>query len=93
VAVLAHAHEIPFYVLAPTSTFDLSLASGADIPIEHRDEEEVTEAFGRRTAPEGVEVYAPAFDVTPANLVTAIVCEHGIARPPYDRALRGLADQ
>ncbi len=91
VAVLAHAHGIPFYVLAPSSTFDLTLATGDRIPIEQRAAEEVTEGFGRRTAPAGVKVYSPAFDVTPARLITAIVCENGIARPDYRESLRALA--
>jgi methylthioribose-1-phosphate isomerase len=90
-AVLARAHDIPFYVLAPTSSFDLSLAAGAQIPIEERGAAEVTEGFGRRTAPDNVAVYAPAFDVTPARLITAIVCEHGVARPPFGPALARLA--
>jgi len=84
VAVLARAHGVPFYVLAPTSTFDPATPCGARIPIETRAAEEVTEGFGRRTAPQGVKVYSPAFDVTPAELITAIVCEQGILRPPYD---------
>ena len=81
VAVLAAAHKIPFYVAAPTSTFDLSIPSGRDIPIEQRDPREITHGFGRQTAPEGIKVYNPAFDVTPAELITAIVCERGIIRP------------
>jgi methylthioribose-1-phosphate isomerase len=80
-ALLAAAHKIPFYVAAPTSTFDLSLPSGDQIPIEQRAAEEVTEGFGRRTAPPGIDVYNPAFDVTQAQLVTAIVCECGVIRP------------
>ncbi len=88
VAVLAKAHGIPFYVLAPSSTFDLRLASGAEIPIEERGAEEITQGFGRRTAPEKVRVYAPAFDVTPARLITAIICERGVLRPPFKRALQ-----
>ena len=91
VAVLAKAHGIPFYVLAPTSTFDLSLASGDSIPIEVRAADEVTCGFGVRTAPEGVDVYSPAFDVTPAGLITAIVCENGVARPEYATSLAGMA--
>lgn len=87
-AVLAEAHNIPFYVAAPTSTFDLSLNSGDKIPIEERGAEEITCGFGRRTAPEGVKVYCPAFDVTPARLITAIVTEKGIARPPYENSLK-----
>jgi methylthioribose-1-phosphate isomerase len=91
VAVLAAAHAVPFYVFAPTSTFDLDTADGAAIPIEQRSREEITEGFGRRTAPDGVGVYSPAFDVTPARLITAIVCEKGIARPDYRQSLRALA--
>jgi len=80
-AVLAAAHEIPFYIAAPGSTFDLSIATGAEIPIEQRDPREVTHGFGRQTAPEGVAVYNPAFDVTPAELIEAIICERGVIRP------------
>lgn len=81
VACLAHAHNIPFYVAAPSSTFDLSLDSGEQIPIEQRDPREITHGFGRQTAPEGVNVYNPAFDVTPARLISAIICERGVIRP------------
>ncbi|MEI6562691.1 MAG: S-methyl-5-thioribose-1-phosphate isomerase [bacterium] len=84
-AVLAKAHGIPFYVLAPSSTFDLSLTTGDAIPIEERAPEEITMGFGRRTAPEGVKTYSPAFDVTPAEFITAIICEKGILYPPYFR--------
>ncbi len=87
VAVLARAHKIPFYILAPSSTFDLNLASGAEIPIEERGAEEITCGFGKRTAPERVQVYAPAFDVTPANLITAIICEKGVLRPPFKKTI------
>lgn len=90
VAVLANAHNIPFYVLAPTSTFDLSLPDGSRIPIEQRGSDEVTSGFGRRTAPLDVKVYSPAFDVTPAGLITAIVCEKGIARPDYRKSLKAF---
>ena len=90
VAVLAKEHDIPFYVAAPTSTLDLSLETGEQIPIEQRGAEEVTEGFGKRTAPEGVKVYSPAFDVTPAHLITAIITEKGIAYPPYKTQLKGL---
>ena len=90
VAILADAHDIPFYVAAPTSTLDFSLETGAEIPIEQRSAEEVTEGFGKVTAPEGVKVYSPAFDVTPASLVTAIITEKGIARPPYTTSLQAL---
>ncbi len=91
VALAAKAHDIPFYVLAPTSTIDFATPEGAGIPIEERAAEEITEGFGKRTAPEGVKVYAPAFDVTPAELITAIICEHGIARPDYTQSLAALA--
>ena len=81
VAQLARAHDIPFYVAAPSSTFDLSLATGAEIPIEQRDPSEVTDGFGRRTVPEGVGVYNPAFDVTPARLIEALITERGVIAP------------
>lgn len=90
VAILAQAHEVPFYVAAPTSTLDFSTETGDQIPIEERSPEEVTEGFGKRTAPEGVKVYSPAFDVTPAHLITAIITEKGIARPPYRTSLQTL---
>lgn len=89
VAVLARAHGIPFYVAAPTTTLDLSLEHGGLIPIEERSPQEVTEGFGRRTAPRGVEVYSPAFDVTPAELISGIITERGIHRPPYRKSLKG----
>ena len=88
-AVLARAHGIPFYVLAPASSFDLALDTGAKIPIEERAPEEVTCGFGLRTAPRGVAVYSPAFDVTPSALITAIVCEAGVLYPPFGAAIRG----
>jgi methylthioribose-1-phosphate isomerase len=88
VAVLARAHRIPFYVAAPSSTFDLALRSGDAIPIEQRKPEEVTRGFGRRTAPEGVKVYNPAFDVTPANLISGIVTEKGVIRPVSEVSIR-----
>lgn len=81
VALLAKAHGIPFYVAAPTSTFDLSLATGAEIPIEQRAAREITHGFGKQTAPEGVDVYNPAFDVTPAELIAAIITERGLIQP------------
>jgi len=80
-AVLAAAHHIPFYVAAPSSSFDLAIADGSQIPIEHRPGREVTHPLGQPIAPEGVQVYNPAFDVTPARLVTAIICERGLIRP------------
>ncbi|TWT88830.1 Methylthioribose-1-phosphate isomerase [Pseudobythopirellula maris] len=80
-AVLAKHHGVPFYVAAPSTTFDLELASGDEIPIEERAAEEITDGFGRRTAPEGAQVYNPAFDVAPAALVTAIITERGVISP------------
>ncbi|MGB7062392.1 MAG: S-methyl-5-thioribose-1-phosphate isomerase [Candidatus Zixiibacteriota bacterium] len=80
VAVLAHHHGIPFYVAAPTSSFDPTISDGGKIKIEERSPEEVTNYFGKRTAPAGVDVYCPAFDVTPAELVTAYITEKGIER-------------
>jgi len=93
VALLARAHGIPFYVAAPVSTLDLSLADGSQIPIEERAPDEVTHHGGRRLAPEGVRVVNPAFDVTPASCVDAIITERGIARPPYDVSLPRLAGE
>ena len=89
-AVLAHHHRIPFYVAAPVSTLDLACRSGAAIPVEQRAAEEVVFAGDRRVVPEGVAVANPAFDVTPARLVSAIVTEAGIARRPYRAALAEL---
>lgn len=81
VARLAAAHDIPFYVAAPSSTFDLSLASGDDIPIEQRSAEEVTRFAGVQTAPTGAKVYSPAFDVTPAEWIAGLICEYGVIAP------------
>ena len=89
-AVLSHENEAPFYVAAPSSTIDLSLADGDAIPIEERAPEEVTTFAGRRTAPEGVQAANPAFDVTPHRYVTAIITERGIAREPYSESLSAL---
>jgi methylthioribose-1-phosphate isomerase len=88
VALAAAAHDIPFYVAAPTSTFDLSLASGEEIPIELRAATEITHGFGRQTAPDGVAVYNPAFDVTPARLIRALICERGIIEPVTTERIR-----
>jgi methylthioribose-1-phosphate isomerase len=90
VAILAQAHGIPFYVAAPSSTFDLSLPTGDAIPIEQRDPKEVTQGFGRATAPEGVAVYNPAFDVTPARLITGIITEKGVIAPVNAAAIRAM---
>ena len=87
-AVLARRHSVPFYVVAPYSTLDLSLSSGAEIPIEQRDPAEVTRFGGLLTAPEGVGAFNPAFDVTPAELVTGIVTEKGVFRAPYEEHFR-----
>jgi methylthioribose-1-phosphate isomerase len=88
VALLARAHDIPFYVAAPSSTFDLSLPSGDAIPIEQRDPREVTHGLGRQTAPDGVKVYNPAFDVTPARLIAGIITERGLIRPVSEATIR-----
>ena len=90
VAVLAKEHGIPFYVAAPFSTVDLETADGSGIPIEQRDSKEVTHIAGKQMVPTGVEVENPAFDVTPAKYVTAIVTEKGIARAPYEESLQKL---
>jgi methylthioribose-1-phosphate isomerase len=91
VAVLAKENGVPFYVAAPVSTFDLETPSGDRIPIEERSADEVTHHAGSRIAPAGVGARNPAFDVTPHRYVTAIVCERGVARPPYSESLRALA--
>jgi len=88
VALLAQAHGLPFYVAAPSSTFDLSLPNGAGIPIEQRDSREVTHGFGRATAPDGVAVYNPAFDVTPARLLAGIITEKGLIQPINEATIR-----
>lgn len=93
VAVLAKYHNIPFYVAAPYSTFDAALDCGEKIPIEQRDPEEVRFGFGRRTAPETVNVYNPAFDVTPADLITAIITDKGIIKPPYTETIVELLNK
>jgi methylthioribose-1-phosphate isomerase len=90
VALLARAHSIPFYVAAPSSTFDLALANGDAIPIEQRDSREITHGLGKQIAPDGVKVYNPAFDVTPAHLITAIITEKGLIRPVNAENIRKL---
>jgi len=82
-AVLAFAHEIPFYVAAPTSTIDLKISSGAEVTVEERDGAEVRFFAGIRIVPEEVDVYNPAFDITPSKYITGIVTEKGIISPPY----------
>jgi methylthioribose-1-phosphate isomerase len=81
VATLARAFGIPFYITAPITTFDMAIASGAEIPIEQRGPEEIAEGFGKRSAPTGAKVYNPAFDVTPAELISAIITDRGIVQP------------
>lgn len=90
VAVLAKAHNIPFYVACPLSTIDLNTPTGSEIPIEERPGEEITEAFGKRTAPQGVKVFNPSFDVTPNEYVTGIITEKGIVTAPYAENLKKL---
>ena len=92
VALAAHRYGVPFYVAAPTSTLDPTLSEGVLIPIEERSAEEVTTLAGSRTAPEGVRVRNPAFDVTPAELVTAIITDRGVFEPPYGTTLFGAPD-
>ena len=90
VAVLAREHQIPFYVAAPLSTFDLSLASGDQIPIEERSAAEVTHMAGVPIAPPNIEARHPAFDVTPHRYITAIISERGVAREPYTASLKAF---
>ena len=89
-AVLARQHGIPFYVAAPTSTVDLNTRSGSEIPIEDRDPREVLAPLGIAVAPSGTQAANPSFDVTPARLVSAVVTERGVVRPPYRRALASV---
>jgi methylthioribose-1-phosphate isomerase len=92
-ALLARAHDLPFFVAAPMSTVDLKTARGRDIPIEERDAREVTHVGERQMAPTGIKVRNPAFDVTPAALITAIVTNAGVARAPYEESLAALAHE
>jgi methylthioribose-1-phosphate isomerase len=92
VAVLAKEHNIPFYVAAPITTLDLSLGSGAEIPIEERDSTEITHIREHQLGPDGVAVHNPAFDVTPNHLITAIITDQGVARAPFQVSLRMLCD-
>jgi len=92
VAVLAQAHGIPFYVAAPSSTFDLTIDNGADIPIEERSSDEITHGFGKQTAPAEVATYNPAFDVTPAKYITAIITEKGVIRPVTTPNISAMLD-
>jgi methylthioribose-1-phosphate isomerase len=88
----AQAAGVPFFVAAPTSTIDPRARSGADIPIEERTPAEVTHLGGTRVAAEGVQVFNPAFDVTPAGLIAAVVTERGVARAPYETSLSALLE-
>jgi len=88
-ALAARAHHVPFYVAAPSSTFDLSLADGNGIPIEERGGEEITHALGRQTAPHGAKTFNPSFDVTPADLIAGIITEHGIISPVGRESIAG----
>ncbi|GJQ21489.1 MAG: methylthioribose-1-phosphate isomerase [Bacteroidia bacterium] len=92
-ALAAHHHGIPFYVAAPTSTIDLAARAGKDIPIEVRSEEELVMLGSKRVAPEGTAAYNPAFDVTPGSLITAIVTERGVVRPPYTASLAATEER
>ena len=93
VAVLARRHNIPFYVAAPITTLDLSIPSGDHIPIEERDTREITHVRDHQLGPDGVDVHNPAFDVTPNELITAIITDKGVARQPYVESLRRLAEE
>lgn len=90
VALLAKAHNIPFYIAGPLSTIDLNTLTGKEIPIEEREPKEIIHGFGNQTAPSNVKVYNPAFDVTPNELITGIITEKGIARAPYDKSIKEL---
>ncbi|MEM1509013.1 MAG: S-methyl-5-thioribose-1-phosphate isomerase [Thermofilaceae archaeon] len=89
-ALLAKEHSVPFYIAAPTSTFDLSIETGEEIPIEERPSEEVIYVFGKRITPEGVEAIYYAFDVTPPKLINGIITERGIVYPPYEKSIKQL---
>ncbi len=93
VATLAQVFGIPFYVAAPMTTFDLAIATGADIPIEQRATEEITNGFGKQTAPRGAGVYNPAFDVTPAELIAAIITDRGVVQPVTTETVTALASR
>jgi methylthioribose-1-phosphate isomerase len=90
VALAAAAHNIPMYVAAPSSTFDLSLAEGSEIPIEKRSADEIRRCFGSLTAPEAVPCFSPAFDITPAALIRGLITERGLIEPPTVAGIAGL---
>jgi len=89
-ACLCDHHSIPIYVAAPTSTFDLAIADGDEIPIEFRNEKEVLEFMGKRVAPEGTTAFNPSFDVTPNSMISAIVTELGVILPPYEETIENV---
>ena len=91
VSILAKEHGIPFYVAAPFNTIDLATATGAGIPIEQRDPREVTHSNGKQMTPDGVGIENPAFDVTPAKYITAIITERGVLRAPFSESIRAMA--
>ena len=94
VALAAKRYNVPFYVCAPTSTIDMNTSTGADINIELRPDHEVTEMwYSKRMAPEGIKVFNPAFDVTDNDLITAIITEYGIARPPYSESFKKIFEK
>lgn len=86
-ALLAKAHGLPFYIAAPSSTLDLNLKTGQEIPIEERSGREITHGFGRQTAPDGIQIFNPAFDVTPASLITAFITDRGVLKPPFSSSI------
>ncbi len=92
VALAARAHNIPFFVAAPSSTFDKDIPSGKEIPIEERESREIVNGFGTQTAPDGIDVYNPAFDVTPAEMIQGIITEKGVLTSPYEESVRTLWD-
>ena len=92
IAVLAKRHGVPFYVAAPTSSIDLGCASGKEIPIEQRNPKEVSNIFGRAIAPKGIKVLNPAFDITPQDLISALITEKGVILPPYLKNIRNHVD-
>ncbi len=90
VAVLAHVHKIPFYIAAPSTTFDLKAKTGKDIPIEERSHHEVSEMNGKRLAPKGMKIFNPSFDVTPHQYISGIITEAGVLKPPFNRSIKKI---